>query len=66
MMVALTQMSGFGGAGLGTGGVRSWNVLPCGPADFVEEGVNEVEKLREGGRLSPAPLFSHHVTRAGL
>lgn len=38
VMVALTQMSGFGGAGLGAGGVRSWNVLPCGPADFVGEG----------------------------
>lgn len=31
VMVALTQMSGFRGTGLGAGGVQSWNLLPCGP-----------------------------------
>lgn len=39
MMVALTQMSRFRGAGLGAGCVQGWNLLLWVPGGFAGAGV---------------------------
>lgn len=67
-MVTLTQMSGFGGAGLKSGGVLSWNVLPCGPADFVGGGECMCALLQSAGKASvevntaSGPYINHHMS----
>lgn len=68
-MVALTQMSRFRGAGLGAGGVQSWNVLPCGPGDFVGAGGERMcALLQSAGKahveVNPAsgPYINRHMS----
>lgn len=68
MMVALTQMSGFGGAGLGAGGVQSWNVPTCGPGDFVGGDECMCTLLQSAGKVhvevkaASGPYINHHMS----
>lgn len=60
MVVALTQMSWFRGTSLSAGGVRRWNLLPCGPGDFVWKCVCAAAACEAGP--ASGPYINHHMS----